>query len=349
MKKPIFRGLAALPLLLFLVTSCTNDIIESKNDKENKIVFNAAVGKQTLTRATEFSYWANGGTFPVRVHQTNAPSTTPIHNWTLTYNSAGPSWSYGPLVNQPGYSLTYYAYYPTSNVSAVSTTGLAGTFAYAVQATAATQEDLIAATASTISENVTLQFNHILSQINFAIQGIEHVKIEVTNIKVNGVKGAGTYTYDLTNATLGSWGTYTGGAVNYAYAPHAAGLMPTSGTDNKILYLGNTGKIGVANGENNTRNNALMLLPQTFVAATGGNFTFDFVIKDLSDVTLFSDTDVVVYFGDLTPSTWTLGKRYLYLIDFSDYVLGGPIVFTVNVNNWEDFDNAGGEIPVVVQ
>ena len=327
MKKPSFWGLAALPLL-FLAVSCTNEIIESKNDKENRIEFKAAVGKQTLSKATEFTYWSASVTpaFNVRAYPTGNTSTTPLYTFPLEYKG-GTDWEYGTPIKQPGYPLSYYAYYPAANVTSVSEHGNSGTFAYTVQGVA-TQEDLIAAVnPNQLSPSVTLVFNHILTQINFAVQGMTNMKINVTNLKVNSVSNAGTYTYGATSGAMGSWSSLSGG-VSYDYTP-IAGILPTNGSNGNIVYLGN-------GGGTYTRDNALMLIPQSFNLATGGNFTFNYEITDLAGTTTLRSGSATAYFGDFNIHTWALGTRYIYLIDFSALFVGGEIKFTVTVNPWVD-------------
>ena len=332
--KRIFWGLAALPLLIFLVLSCAREIVESKYDKENQITFSAAVGKQTLTRATEFTYWPNAGTFDVRVHQSSDPSTTPLFSWTLTYDLGTTSWSYngGTPVDQPGYALSYFAVYPLTNVASFATTGTGGSFQYTVPAVT---EDLIAAyTPNESSANVTLTFNHLLSQINFAVQGLTGHKITITNpISLTGVNSVNTYTFGS------GWGTPTT-PTSYTYVPAAAASVfpTTSAASSDILYLGNTGNIAI--GANNANNNALMLMPQSFAPTSGGYFTFGYTITDEFDGAVTNGTGTATaYFGDFTTNTWESGKRYLYLIDFSNLFVGGPITFTVVVNAWTDAAN----------
>lgn len=312
MKKQIIFSLVALTMLF---ASCADEIVESKNDLDNQITIKAAVGKQTLTKAAEFSYWATGTGFTAKSYATGTNSL--FEDFVLVYN--GTTWGYGTPVMQPGYSLTYYAYHPTNNVSsyAVSTSGVAS-FSYTVPTTVADQKDLIVAKASTNSESVALAFDHILSQVNFAVQGIKNMKISVSNIIVSSVANTSTYNYST------GWATPTG-TVNYGYTP-ITGALPTAGTD-AITYLGNG---GTAYGYDNS----LMLMPQTFAPATGGNFTFNYAITDMAGTETLKTGSATAYFGDFNLATWSPGTRYIYLIDFSNLFQGGPIEFTVTVNPW---------------
>ena len=329
MRKTIW-GLAALSLLTLLATSCSKEINEQvESKKDNPIAFNAAVGKQTLTKATEFAYWgttAPDNALTVKAFATGSNSAFNALGFNLTWN--GTAWSYGTAVNQPGYSLTYFSHYPAT---AAVTTPFAvspapagvGTLGYTVNGVT-NQEDLIAATTISTSESVTLAFNHILSQINFAVQGMENMKIDISSISVNGVANVGTYTFSTSG---GSWATPSGTAA-YAYTPKV-GVIPTTGANNNIVYLGNGG--GTYNN-----NNALMLMPQSFSPAIGGNFSFNYTIKDMAEVNTLKTGSATAYFGDFSVATWAKGYRYIYLIDFTNLFVGGPIVFTVNVNSWTD-------------
>lgn len=55
----------------------------------------------------------------------------------------------------------------TSKTLGASTTSYS--FDYTVEDAADDQEDLLGATATTILNTVTLKFNHLLSQVNFAV------------------------------------------------------------------------------------------------------------------------------------------------------------------------------------
>jgi len=328
MKTIKFMGLAALSLLI-LITSCDEEVIETNQDK--KISFGMAVGKQTVSKATEFTYWTNGQSFPVEAYATGGTSTTPFASFTLT-NNGGTNWTVAPETNQPGYSLTYYAWYPTTTVTALSSgsTGASASFDLYTVPAAASQVDLIAATSTTEDATVALQFHHLFSQVNFALQGIENVKISVSNIKVNSILASGTYTFGTTG-TAGSW-ALEATTDDYTYTP-IDGVIPTTGLNTNTVYLGN-------GGGTNTQTNALMLMPQDFAVNTSANISFDYALTDMADKPLASGS-TLAYLSDFTTDEWTMGKRYLYLIDFQNYLQGGTINFTVTVTPWAD-----GEVSV---
>ena len=349
MKKSFRWGLAALPLLTMLATSCNQERVESRKDRDSQITFKAAIGKQTLSKASE---WTNSSWVPntsalsvwaySSLGQFNEPGS-PGASFVIGYD--GVDWNYaGTPVTQPGYPIAYYSYYPETNISGLITPTVSGaSFAYTVQGIG-TQEDLIAACVpSTLNTVIALNFDHVLSQVNFAVQGIEGMYITLSNMSVNGVKNGGTYTF------VSGWGTTPAGSANYAYVTHstAATTFPATDGTNGILYLGNKG--GATQTDNNN-DNALMLMPQTFpTAGTGGNFTFDYLITDMAATPLtLKSGSATAYFSDFTTNEWELGKRYLYLIDFSNLFVGGPITFTVNVSPWTDASNLDVAQPLLV-
>ncbi|MCL2562375.1 MAG: fimbrillin family protein [Rikenellaceae bacterium] len=335
--KKVLLGFAALSLLATLAISCKNETVEKRTD--NQISFFSAVGKQTVgTRAAEWTNasWVAGNTFPVRAFVTASGAAWTTPQFTLSFDGA--AWTYtegGGAIMQPGYSLDYYAYFPIANVTGFTKLAYpnTATFNYTVQAVAS-QEDLIAASRSTTLPEVDLNFGHVLSQVNFAVLGIPHVQITVSNISVNGVSNAGVFTY----GSPSSWGTLTGSAT-YAYTPVTTTTFTGMPIVNEtgIKYLGNGGsQFGY--------NNALMLMPQTFPTdGTGGNFTFDYAITDMIGGAIASNTGETVYFGELGVN-WGLGLRYVYVIDFTTLLESQPITFTVQVDSWTN----SGNIDVVV-
>lgn len=320
----------SLVLSAVLATGCREEQIESLEVVPETITFNAVIGKQTTTRAKEFGYWQPGETLDVSSYMTGAGSASPIP-FHLTYN--GPyttSWNYSPLieVSNPPFSRTYYAYYPTAaNVSNVRLDGNSGSFDYTVRL-APYQEDLVTAYTVTSLARVPLMFHHVLSQVNFAVQGIRGVHVNISNIRLDDIATTANYTF---NATGGRWTTPTGNN-SYAYTPPASVTFPTSGTSSDIIYLGNKG--GNVPTENDN-DNALMLMPQSFSTATGGSFRFDYALSDMNNQPMKSGS-AKVFFGDFTTKTWEMGKRYLYLIDLTGLVEEGPITFEVIMFGWSD-------------
>lgn len=318
MKKILFRGLALLSFIAVLASGCARETIESKNDKPIK--FTAVAGKQT--RASEFIYWTPGQS--INVWSFGQGSTALFRQFTLTYGGGGFSdWTYGTPILQPGVPLVFYSIYPENNITNVNLNGISGSFSYSVQLDDTDQEDLIAATTMTDSHLVGLNFEHLLSQVNFAIWGLAGIQYEVTNIRLTGIAESGDYTFGS------EWSNQSGGA-EYLYRP-SGGIDRTNGTDDEILFLGN-------NPGDNTNDNALMLIPQSFSSPGISFVNFDYTIYDMNGTPLFSSSDSIDL-STLNISMWEAGRRYIYLIDFR----GENIEFLVDVLPWID----GGIIDVM--
>ncbi len=322
MRKSLW-GLAALPLLAALATSCNDEIVEAKGG-DQVLTFGVAAGKQTVSRAAEYDITnleddADG-------LLVKAYNGTALHkDFTLKYDYYAHSaytsrWGYANMPDyHPEFPLTYYSVYPTSAATPAS----GGTFTYAVPT--ASQVDVLAATAgSNINDpEANLIYHHILTQVNFAIQGQDGLTIEVKDIQLIDVPSAGTYTI----------GTKTWGA------PTASGTYtyPGSGTvaSAAILHLTSDEK---APGKENT--NALMLMPQT--TALTGTLSFKYKISDSNGSLTAAPVDgegfktVAVDLSDIGGiEDWQAAKRYLYIFNFNmNY-----ITFTVKVE--EEWANAG--------
>lgn len=325
-------GLAALSLLI-VATSCEEERIETNQDRKN-ISFGMAVGKQTISKAKEFKYWEIEENFKVYSY---VPAVEGVfQEFTLTYEGKSDLtdiWKVNPdKIKQPGFDLSYFAYYPEDYVDSYKydPAEKKATFDYTVPVEKGEDDedkqfDLIAATKTTNLEIVSLTFYHLLSQVNFALQGMENVQITLTDISVNGVYSTGTYTFGEDG---GSWAD-AGTAVDYGYTP-VEGTNATDGENTNISYLGNGGTDNYAN------TNALMLLPQDFATVnTGATISFSYELKDMSGKEL-STGSTEAYLSDFTTAEWKMGKRYLYLIDFTSYLESGYISFSVTVNEWEE-------------
>jgi hypothetical protein len=355
--RKLLLGVAACSLLLG-IASCAKETVESQTG-DGAMSFKAALGKQTRAQETTLTS-LKAAQLDVYAYRTNA--TTLFNKFELTYDDDVNEWTYSPVQYQPGFLLRYYSVYPalasdpgvataadpasgTPATSGVSNDDL--TFDYTVKTATANQEDLIVASVGpTIDEEITLLYSHLLSQVNFAVQGIEDVSIDISNITVTDLKDENTYSF--TNG----WGTAvtSDSFAAYTYVPDATNKATlVAGDSADIVYLGN-------GGDTYTYDNALMLMPQTFTpgnAGSDGQFSFTFsLIVDTDNDGVFTDTatdpvgavakatnvPVVVNFGDFDKLEWEEGKRYVYVIDFTSYIAGGPITFKVNVTEWEDAD-----------
>ncbi len=310
-----FWGVAAISLLIG-ATSCDNEIVEKANTgTDNHIKFQTVLGKQT--KAAEFTNtsWMNGNIINVKAYVTGETSTTPALTWTLTRNGSG-AWDY-TAVTQPGYSLDYYAVYPATSISGYTGNGEVASFGYTILAEAS-QQDLLAASNSTSATDVDLEFQHVLSQINFALQGTADVKVQVNSISLANVLNTGTLTF-YANGTAWAWITGSG-TTGYTYALPATTVTP-----------------GTAKLNLNDDTNGLMLMPQEFSSSTAA-FTISYdLINIVSGATLVNDGSTTAYFKDFAIDSWEIGTSYQYVVDFTNYfVPGGNITFDVTVADWTD-------------
>jgi len=322
MKKYIL-GFAALSLLL-VATSCNKETIETA-DSHNSITFQTILGKQTkaseITTAllqTAANNSANG--IAVRAYQDNT-STTAWKSWSLYYdNSATPAdWTYGTPVLQPNFNLVYYAWHPTAALSlnAASTGQTAAFNSYSVPVVGS-QVDLIAASVpATLNAAINLQFNHLLSQVNFSLLEVKDVKITINSITLSDIGETATYTFGS------GWSAATGTA-SYVYDLSGT-TFPTDAdaTINTIDFA--------------TTTNRLMLMPQTLGA--NAKFTINFTLRDTELPTnnvLVANETAEAFLKDFTINTWAPGTRYNYLIDFTNYLADRYIKFSVGVNPWLD-------------
>ncbi len=304
--KKNFGRLAAIPLLAMLATSCGQEVVETKDS--NVISYGIATGKQTLSRATEVIVDDLYGGFDVSAIYTG--TGTAFGNFTVSYS--GGAWGYGTEVYHPTDGLSHYTVVGTETGFAAG--GTSATFGY----TAVGQEDLIAAATTTTAANATanLTFKHLLSQVNFAVNGLEDTNIAITisDISLSNLENAGTYT--LGNGNEGTWalaGTNTGA--------YTSALTAQSDPTATYTFMGSS----------------LMLMPQAFTEDfTDGGFSFTYTLKD-GDVTIGNGT-VNMPFGDAAfaqyTQTWEPGTRYLYVITFET---PNKLKYNVvEVKGWED-------------
>ncbi len=333
--KKIIGGLAALPLLALLTTSCNDETVEAKGGGPKELTFGVATGKQTLSRAAEVDIqflWDDAGGLDVYSYFDDGTLFTGAP-FNITYDAG--AWSYGTPEYHPVDDLYHFSVYPedAEGLGAITfdDTDASASFDYAVPNDLANQTDLMAA--ADVTENTefgaaaTLMYSHLLSQVNFAIVGIEGIEITVDNISVNGVKSAGTYTFGT------GWGSSLSGSGTYPYL-NTFETDPAAEADTVYNLRSNA--------------NALMLMPQAFVGGDG-NFSFTYTMRnEYGDLLTGEDIEVSVDFGavELTQYTdeWLPGKRYLYVINFeAPYVLS----FDVEIEEgWSNYDNDEGVIEV---
>ncbi|MDR2891166.1 MAG: fimbrillin family protein [Alistipes sp.] len=325
MKKLFF-----IPALALLVgaASCQKETVLTA-DSENGIEFKTALGQQTTTRASEFTGWANGD--GLTVYSYPVESTTLYNQFELTLTDG--AWGYGDTpVEYKGFPLRYYSWYPETNVTNTGVTTGGYVIGYTVPAVAS-QEDLVGAGVTVSGNMVTLPFKHLLSEVNFALMGSFGVGIEVTDIMVNDVASAGTYTFGASTP----WSAQTGSA-DYAYTPFVDTTTDPD-TPSNVIDIEGTGISYMGNGNGTyNRTNALMLMPQTFAAGSTGNISLNYSLThtDEGGDPATETGSVTANLSEFGNYIWEPGKRYVYMIDFTSFLAGGEITFTVTVDDWTD-------------
>lgn len=355
--KKIFLGVAAIPLLALLATSCANETVETKDDLGRELTFKAVTGKQTLSRASETGITDLERT-GVQVH-TYADDGSLYRTFDLEHTGEL-YWNYGTKIFHPiNRMLFHYSIYP-ADAATIDDQTYPFSFTYDAFPPAigplggdlppvtdpspfpspvATESgvDLLAATTTTYVDPyhmysrpvAEMNYKHILAQVNFAVLGKEGLIITVSDMSVRNVHTKGVYSFDDPSNNIGSWAV-TAGDYNDYYYVYADGTttMTTVGDaadEDKYYYLGNDGL-----GGNNDKNNALMLIPQAIEPGT--YLYFECELTSASDGTIIDSGRKMVLLDQFT-AAWEAGKRYLYTIAFDPELLE----FSVDIpDDWAD-------------
>lgn len=174
----------------------------------------------------------------------------------------------------------------------------------------------------------------------------------------------GTTPANSTYTTPGQDATTPANESNYTYifgdgGNGGPGLDTNLGAEN-IWYVNDATTVvqgsTITNGKTGL-SNALMLMPQTFIDQHSPNVTFDYTIQDLGDNYVIGSAgapakgqfDLKFTTGTGTESTdyqskWDPNLRYVYIIDFTGYLDGQALNFTVDVDSqpWENYDGSQG-------
>lgn len=194
------------------------------------------------------------------------------------------------------------------------------TLDFTIGATSDAQTDLVVSSVNTgkpaDSNNVTLDFKHILAKINFSY------KPEDTS-----------YTYDVTGITITG---VKGGKATYTFAADVADGSWSGGADVTGGYIYPVNKsLGAADKDSyyalDTENGSLMLLPQDV-----SNATISIAYKTTKTingevVTFFNDTKTVTLPAD---SKWGIGNSIRYKLTLP--VGAAQVGITTDVKGWAD-------------
>lgn len=239
--------------------------------------------------------------------------------------------------------------------------------------------------------NIIVGMRHALSQVNFGTVGYNGANITLRDINITGINSEAVYTYKAVDeAPAGVWGIPTV-AATYSYFDYSntdkiapnLNLQPTvswEATTGDRYIFGDGGNWGPgkenitfyptkATGvwKNHAANdaalgNSLMLMPQTLT--TTAKVTFEYQITDKTGAFVAGGPDAATWekgefkldFSTGTAdedykSRWDQNMRYVYMIDFTDFLDGAALSFTVDVDAqpWVNYDNGGnGEVIILV-
>ena len=351
MKKSLFLyGIAALAL-----ASCAeNEPIEV--NKGDAIAFRSGMA----TRATETTN-ANLSSIYVTGFLGETPyfkdlnfikgadsyfTSTPTYNWigdgeSIAFNA------YAPSLDELGADIEYGTADGKPTMQLVS---------FVTPENIADQVDFITANAvgdrkHNEASGVELTFDHRLAQIELRAKTDNTAyKYEIKGIRIGRAETTGTFDFMTNKWTLDDWHDT---AVYTSEYPSSTTPVTLTSTPQNIM-----GPDGNA-----------MLLPQTLTPWSPkndpDNVARDAYLSVLLRITTTADGVQIYPFPDDTrnvqyawasiplDATWEQGKKYVYTLDFTEGagtvdpddpkpgtpVLGGPIKFTVNVNNWNDAES----------
>lgn len=242
--------------------------------------------------------------------------------------------------------------------------------------------------------DIVFKMRHILSQVNFGVKGYKGAQISISNIEIHGVYDNATFTYGVVdNYPLGKWSNFgakdvdnDGGTTKYTYALKG-GAIPAKLTEVEQVITGDVyvfgdggnwgpgkesttwypvGEKGAWMKANNivketpSMSNSLMLIPQDFKSAPKDAYvTFNYTIKDISGALVANNAEGQFKL-DFTStnasytSKWEQNYRYLYIIDFTDFLNDNKLTFKVDVQAypWENYNKPGDgivDVPVIGQ
>ncbi len=226
--------------------------------------------------------------------------------------------------------------------------------AFAVPEEIADQVDFITANASgnrkaNETSGVELTFDHRLSQIEIRAKSENKTyTYKVAGVRIGRAQYMGTFDFNTNEWNLDDW---------HDTAVYTSACDTTTLTANSVSIMGPSGNA--------------MLMPQTLTpwAPTGDpdNVAREAYLSVLVNITRTDDGTQIYPFADEgkytnapvreygwaaipLASTWEQGKKYIYTLDFTDGagsidpddpnpgqpIIGGPIKFTVKVNDWVD-------------
>jgi len=198
-----------------VLASCSDslskaDAIESAKKAEISFA-NSLPGKITRTTLNSFP---DASVMQVYGYQSTGSLTdTVFFKQDVTYNESQDSWTYSPLKYwNKNSSYEFYAIYPSNPGYGFDLNNNFTVYDFLVKDAIADQTDIMIAEKNNATpfNVVTMNFNHILSQVNFtarhamtqAADGVSGVK--VNSLSLTGIMNYGTFTQDGFDATTGN-------------------------------------------------------------------------------------------------------------------------------------------------
>jgi hypothetical protein len=376
----------SMAVATFLFASCAKETTTSEIiGNPDAIGFDFTTGKTraTVIGSDELNVNGNGKKFgiyatksdgeavPAQVEaiaNQNYLNTSGTWAWEDTTDPSEATWKEWPT-EQKYFPMNFYAYYPIDATYYSTSLELPGLSQSFIIPAPDKQQDLMAAYTSVAnrptSSNVTLNFQHILSQVKFQIIVGSNLTAEIQSVALRNVSSTDTYSYSSS-----SWTGSASAPVDYVYL---AKVNPAT------EFPGNGSTAAAINGTNGV----LMLLPQDLSTnawktddgvaneATGKSYIevvyrmyltaepyTDFVgFTDASkypnpseDATLQGKIDAAgtghlfVKVAYSLPTGWAKGKAYTYTL-----YLGTPDASGGNLDDGNFVDENGGEteLPVV--
>ncbi len=337
--------LAALASLL-AVTACSDeDVVEVNQGR--KINFRPAISSRATetnnSNLTDFQVSAFLGTTPYFLNETFTKTAGssfynsaadyywPGDDSELSFVAYSPSYLQNVTINQS--EKTLYNFSPTADISS--------------------QIDFISAKATgkkSVNEGpgVPLDFNHNLAQIE--VRGLttnKNYSFKVTGIRIGEPIATGTFDFDKEAWTLATnktdyESTY---ATPIVLGADAQSLMGTNGNA-MILPQQLVAWDPKADAQNSSEGAYLSVKLQINILDENG--------KEGLQVYPFPSNADCIWAAIPIDTNWEPGKKYIYTLDFSHGagyvdpkdpipgtpVLGGPIKFTVNVEDWVDSNSS---------
>jgi hypothetical protein len=361
MKK--FVLIFAAAALMFV--GCTQEKpLSVVTENPNSIGFDMSTGK-TGTRATTNNLAAlKADATGIGIYATNTSSSAEyIANIAYKWDTSGSKWVWNGTeqtwpTTEDGYPLNFYAYFPKSGTSL--TTAL--TQSYTIVTNPANQKDLLAANHTGVitrpsSSNVSLDFKHMLSKVDFKMAVGAGMTAYIQSIAVHSAGSIRTFNY----GTLTWNATAPTANANYSYM-----VAPVSPSNEFI------GQSPVTPAAVTGSSGSLMLMPQDFTSRAwdkkeGTIATSSYIevvyrmietqtgkdVVGFTDATNYPDYATVgngvtgslfVKVGYPLDTNWAMGKAYTYTIYLgTPSASGGNLV---NPNFVEDNGSDSG-LPVV--